>query len=180
MGPRYSAPDVLSSAVHVSLEGGLSALTFGRVAEHLGSSDRMVVYYFPTKTDLVAAVVAELGTELQQLLGVAFGDEPATPDQLVKAAWPVLSSKRGDRIFAVFFEMIGLASSGLEPYASLTTSFMHSWADWLADRVKGSRPAVRRQRALGVMARVDGLLMLRRVMGPAAAEAAARELLRDG
>ena len=176
MGYRHSADEILDEAVEVAVANGLAELTFAKVAAGLGISDRMVVYYFPTKLDLVAGVAIRLGDELQLLLAKAFGDERRTPDELLALAWPVLASRRGDRVFALFFEMIGLASAGQEPYPHMVRSLMEAWRDWLAERVVGERIDVRRRRALSVMARIDGLLMIRRTMGNEAASLAAREM----
>lgn len=176
MGYRHSAEEILDEAVEVAVANGLAELTFAKVAAGLGISDRMVVYYFPTKLDLVAGVATRLGAELQQLLAKAFGDERRTPDDLLALAWPVLASRRGDRVFALFFEMIGFASSGQEPYPTMVRGLMDAWRDWLAERVVGERIDVRRRRALSVMARIDGLLMIRRTMGKEAAVLAAREM----
>lgn len=176
MGYRHSAEEILDEAVAVAVANGLAELTFAKVAAGLGISDRMVVYYFPTKLDLVAGVASRLGAELQQLLAKAFGDERRTPDELLALAWPVLASRRGDRVFSLFFEMIGLASAGQEPYPLMVRSLMEAWRDWLAERVVGERIDVRRRRALSVMARIDGLLMIRRTLGNEAAALAARDL----
>ena len=72
--------------------------------------------------------------------------------------------------------MIGFASAGQEPYPHMVRSLMEAWRDWLAERVVGERTDVRRRRALSVMARIDGLLMIRRTMGNEAAALAAREM----
>lgn len=177
MGYRYSLDEVLAAATNTALDHGMTGLTYAQVAERLGTSDRMIVYYFPSKSELIVSVATQLGNELQVLLGEAFGDEPATTDELLAAAWPVLSNKRADRVFGLFFEMIGLASAGQAPYVELVRHLMDSWADWLSERVVGSRPEIRRRRALSVMARIDGLLMIRRVMGTRAADAAAQEVI---
>jgi len=163
---------MLEASVAVAAEFGLSGLTFAKVAERLGTSDRMVVYYFPTKADLVTATLSRMGVELQTMLAEAFGSEPRTVDELVASAWPVLATRQADRIFAVLFEAIGLASAGKEPYSTLAAALFDGWATWLAPRVLGSSAKVRRRRALGVMATIDGLLLLRRLLGPDAAQAA--------
>jgi len=176
VGYRHSSAEILDAAIEVSVENGLSSLTFARVAEALGISDRMVVYYFPTKVDLVVGVAERLGSELQDLLARAFGDERRSPEELLSFAWPVLATRRGDRVFALFFEMIGFASSGQEPYPAMVRALMEGWRDWLAERVEGDRIDLRRRGALSVMARIDGLLLMRRTMGNDAAQLAAREL----
>lgn len=176
MGYRHSASEILEAAVDVAVENGMGGLTFARVAKKLGISDRMVVYYFPTKVDLIVGVAERLGSELQELLSQAFGEGRRSPDELLALAWPVLATRRGDRVFGLFFEMIGQASARQEPYPSMVRSLMESWRDWLADRVAGDRIDVRRRRALSVMARIDGLLLIRRTMGNEAASLAARDM----
>jgi AcrR family transcriptional regulator len=154
----------------------MSALTFSKVAEELQISDRTVVYYFATKTDLVAAVIEVLGQDLVVLLDEAFGSEPKSSIELVNQAWPVLTSPSADAVFGIYFEIVGLASAGQEPYVDLARSLVNGWVDWLIPRTVGSSAAIRRRRALATVAQIDGLLLLRRVMGAEAADAAAREL----
>ncbi|MBU6317931.1 MAG: TetR family transcriptional regulator, partial [Acidobacteria bacterium] len=82
MGYRHDRDDMLRAAMRLVLADGLGALTFGRVAAEVGSSDRMVVYYFPTKADLVVGVVTAFGMQLQSTLEAAFGPEPLAADEL--------------------------------------------------------------------------------------------------
>jgi AcrR family transcriptional regulator len=175
MGPRHSRERLLEGALQVVLESGLSRLSFGRVAAHLGISDRTVVYYFPTKEQLAADVVAVLGHRLQTTLDVAV-DGPA-PDHiaLLRAAWPVLTHPDADRTFALFFEAVGLAAAGRRPYDTLVPALVDGWIDWAADHLTG--PAAERQaEARATVAVADGLLLLRRIAGPDAAASAARRL----
>ena len=60
MGYRHSEAEILQAATEVALEAGMVGLTFGAVGQRLGISDRTVVYYFPTKPDLVMAVAGAL------------------------------------------------------------------------------------------------------------------------
>ena len=176
MGYRHSAEEILREATAVAFEGGLAGITFARVAGRLGISDRMVVYYFPSKNDLVTAVVLHLGGELQGVLAGAFGAEPLDRQEVMRRAWPVLASPASDRVFALFLELIGQASAGHEPYDRLGPMLLDAWVSWLADRMVGDTPAARRRAATAVVAQVDGLLMVRRLLGPRAANGAAREM----
>ena len=80
MGYRHSADEILDAAVAITLESGLAALTFSRVGERLEISDRTVVYYFPTKLDLINAVAGALVADMVQLLEEAFGSTTAQPE----------------------------------------------------------------------------------------------------
>lgn len=164
------------AVAEVVLRDGLAKLTFQRVAEELGTSDRMVVYYFPTKEDLVMAAVTSLSARMQLLLGQAFGNEPQAPDVLLRMAWPVFKKKNADRIFQVFLELVGYSAAKMEPYRSIVRAILEEWVKWLSERVDAKSSQERRRQALGIVARVDGLLLLRHGMGTAAADDAAHAL----
>ncbi len=158
-----------------ALDGGLSQLSFGRVARRLGIPDRTVVYYFPTKDDLVREVLASMGAVFQETLASAFQKRARDHGGLVRAAWPVLARDETDAFFALFFEANGLAAAGREPYRTLVPELVEAWIAWVATFIEAS-PARRRAEAEAAVALVDGLLLLRLLVGPDAAERAARQL----
>ena len=155
------------------LESGLAALTFKRVGERLHISDRTVVYYFPTKLDLLLAVTDTLVTDMVELLEEAFGSKQLSQEDLMNRAWPVLTTVSADPIFALYFEIVGLAASGHKPYDTLAAGLVAGWVDWLEPRVLGSTKEIRRRRALATVAQIDELLLVRHVLGPASGDAAA-------
>ena len=167
---------MLAAAVGVALDTGLSALTFAKVAERLGTSDRMVVYYFATKDVLLESVVGEIAAGLFGVLGSAIGDAPRTGREILEVAWPVFATRKNDPVFRLFFELVGLASVRKEPYGTLASRILRDWAAWLEPRMSGA-PAQRRASALAVMAQVDGLLLVRLTLGPRAADDAFRSLM---
>lgn len=175
MGHKHSRDEILAGAVETAFRDGLSQLTFGRVAKHLGINDRTVVYYFPTKDDLIGEVLASLGARLQQTLAPALHGPVADHVELLRAAWPVLATDEHDDVFSLFFEASGLAVAGREPYATAISTIVGIWTEWTAEFVAGDQDH-RQGEAETAVAVLDGLLLLRLLHGPASADRAARRL----
>ena len=83
MGYKYDRASFLEEAGRLVVEEGLSRLTFGRLAARLGVPDRVVVYYFPTKSDLISETMHSLGIGLQALIEGAFGSTRRSPEDAV-------------------------------------------------------------------------------------------------
>lgn len=173
MGYRHTKEDILEGAIGTAFEDGLSRLTFGRVARRLGISDRVVVYYFPTKDDLVGEVLVQLGLRLQAALAPALSAPVVDHVEMVRTVWPVLARPEVDPVFALFFEAGGLAAAGLEPYTTLVPTLVHGWVEWAGSMMRGT-PARRRTEASAAIATLDGLLLVRQLAGPDVADRATR------
>jgi AcrR family transcriptional regulator len=173
MGHKHTKDDILRGALDTAFVDGLSQLTFGRIAKRLGISDRIVVYYFPTKADLIRDVLHAMGAELQTTLAPAFTSPAADHRELVRTAWPILAALDADPVFALFFEASGLAAVGRDPYRTLVPQLLDAWIVWASEFVGGG-PARRRAEAEAAIALLDGLLLLRQIAGPEAADRAAR------
>jgi len=175
MGYRHTKEEIREGALAVAFTDGLSQLTYGRVARHLGISDRIVVYYFPSKEDLVSEVLVSVGMRLQQALEPAFTSPAKEYLELVSAAWPIMACAEADPIFALFLEASGLAASGREPYRTLVPQLVEVWISWTAEFIHGTA-AQRRTKAEASIAVLDGLLLLRQMAGDVAADRAAKAI----
>lgn len=175
VGHKHTKEEILAGAVATAFETGLSQLSYGRVARRVGTSDRIVVYYFPSKDELVTSVLASLGAQLQQALAPAFPVAAADHLALIRTAWPMLATTQTDPVFALFFEANGLAAAGREPYRSVVRQLVESWTRWMAALIEGT-PSESRIEAETALAVIDGLLLLRQLAGPRAANRAAHRL----
>jgi AcrR family transcriptional regulator len=133
------------------------------------------VYYFPTKDDLVGEVLAALGLQLQAALAPAFAEPTEDHIGLATAAWPVLARPEVDPIFALYFEASGLAAAGRSPYDRIVPQLVEAWIEWASLFVRGT-PARRRREAEATIAVLDGLLLVRQLVGATAADRAAKAL----
>jgi AcrR family transcriptional regulator len=173
MGYQHNRDDILDAAVDVVLDTGLAGLTFGSVGRRSGIADRTVVYYFPTKTDLVSAVVSRITTQLQHVLSHALDDEVPSDSVLLQRSWTALSAPASDAAVRVYLESVGLAARGQEPYRGLAQQLVADWTEWMTGRLTGEA-ATRVDRAHAIVAALDGLLLIRAVAGHGPSDAAAR------
>jgi AcrR family transcriptional regulator len=175
MGHKHTKTEILDGAVAAAFDDGLSQLTFGRLAKRLGISDRIVVYYFQTKDDLIGEVLYAIGAQLQKTLAAAMSSPTADHLGVLRAAWPILARPEADPVFALFFEAGGLAAAGREPYRSLVPQLVEAWIAWASELITGT-PTRRRAEAGAAIAMLDGLLLLRQLAGPEVADRAARTI----
>lgn len=175
MGHKHTREEILEGALATAFDEGLSTISFGRVAKRLGISDRIVVYYFPSKDELVGELLVALGIQLQTTLAAALTQRHPDHLSLAAAAWPLLATEEVDPTFGLFFEANGLAAAGREPYRTVVPELVELWIAWCAELLEG-RPAKRRSQAAATVALLDGLLLLRQLGGAEAAQRAARAL----
>jgi AcrR family transcriptional regulator len=175
MGHRHTKEEILEGALAAALDEGLSQLTFGRLAKRLEINDRTIVYYFPTKEDLISEVLVSMGLQLQSTLAKAFTKPADNHVELLRAAWPVLGRAEYDAIFALFFEANGLAATERDPYQTIVPMLVETWIEWTTTFLQGTAKQ-RRIEAETAIALLDGMLLLRLLSGPAAAQRVARRL----
>lgn len=76
MGRGETRRNILSAAQDIVLQGGLASLTFDAVAKRLGLSKQAVIYWFPRKEDLLAAVAVPMLRDEATAAVMAMRDEP--------------------------------------------------------------------------------------------------------
>jgi len=170
VGHKHTKEEILAGAIAAALADGISQLTFGRLAKRLGISDRIIVYYFPTKNDLISEVIIAMGLQLQVALAPAFSSPAANHTEMVRLAWPLLATAEHDAVFALFFEANGLAAVGREPYDTLVPVLVAAWIDWATEFIDAPDSRAEAEAAIAI---IDGLLLMRQLAGPEASNRAA-------
>lgn len=177
MGYRHDPNEVLAAAVSVASRDGLTGLTFRAVAQHLGIPDRTVVYYFPTKPDLVAAVMAHVTSGMRDVLSAALPGHGVSLIALLDVCWAALRGPEAEMTLRLYVEALGLAATGREPYRTAVADLTTTWSAWLLEHLDVA-PGFPQDQAAAVLAALDGLLVLRVAVDADLAESALRGLRR--
>ncbi|MBU6284159.1 TetR/AcrR family transcriptional regulator [bacterium] len=152
---------VAGASAYVVAEG-LTKLSLRPLAARLGTSDRMLLYYFDSKDELVAEVLQALSADLRAVLAASIPARRVPVRTLVEAADALLARPEMRSSAALCLELLGLAARGADPYATAARSLLADWIDWAETRLSGP-PRGRRARAVGAVACIEGILVLRAV-----------------
>jgi AcrR family transcriptional regulator len=155
--PRDTArrDEVAQAATDYVLEHGLVGLSLRPLAAELGTSDRMLLYHFASKDDLVATVLRVSNdrsvAEIRAL----------PPSRDVRAAvldlWSAMTTPRLARCQRMYVEAAALGLFGREPYASVVREANEVWIGAVADHLVASgTPRDRSRRAVALL---DATLM---------------------
>ena len=155
--PRETArrDEVAQAATDYVLEHGLVGLSLRPLAAELGTSDRMLLYHFDSKDDLVAAVLRVSNdrsvSEIRAL--------PPSPDvrTAVLDLWAAVTSPRLDRCQRMYVEAAALGLFGREPYATVVREANEVWIGAVADHLVAS--GTPREKARRAVALLDAALM---------------------
>ena len=126
MGKRE---ELTERATDHALEHGLIGLSLRPLAAALGTSDRMLLYHFGTKDQLVAAVLAESNDRSV----AAIRDLPASRSvrQGVLDLWEALQAPQLLRCQRIYVEAAALGLFGREPYAASVRASNDVWMEQL-------------------------------------------------
>jgi AcrR family transcriptional regulator len=138
--------ELLAAVVADCAEHGLGNRSLRDIADHVGTSHRMLIHHFGSREELMVAVVQAVEARQADLAG-ELGGSPA--DQL-SAMWSQLSAPQLRPLERLFFESYARGANGEAPFDQLLPAAVDSW---LVD--DGGDPALRRLS----LAVVRGLLL---------------------
>lgn len=147
---------VLAVAGHLIRDGfansGIRAL-----AESAGISDRMLMYYFETKEELIASALMVMAENMSAGLDALLPRRPVAAATIVDVMAQAAAREDQEAVLRLWFEVIGLAIRGQEPYRSTVKRILARWEMWISDRLRTGQ----KDQAASVLAQIEGLLMLK-------------------
>ena len=133
------------AATDYALEHGLIGLSLRPLAAAIGTSDRLLLYHFADKDDLVATVLrVSTDRSVEEIRGLApAADVPG----FVVGFWDASTSGQLERCQRLYVEAAALGLLGQEPYASVVREANDRWTAALESRVveAGCPPAAARR-----------------------------------
>jgi len=158
------------------LEHGLIDLSLRPLAAALGTSDRMLLYHFTDKYDLVATVLRVSND--RSVKGIR--DLKPSPDvrRAVIDLWAAMSTPEQARCQRLYVEAAAMGVLGTEPFATVVAEANDVWLGTLADHLvaSGMRKSHARRAARLVEAAFMGLQLDEPLEEPAEVRRSVRDL----
>lgn len=148
-------------AAHL-LSEGLADSGIRALARAAGTSDRMLIYYFGSKEDLVresaGLIVAGLAEQLDLLLGSGRRPRARLLDELTRAC----TDPAFFPMIQLWFEVVGLAARGVSPYRQLSHDIAGVFIDWIERHLLVKQQAA----ASDLFAHLEGRMLLHVIHWP--------------
>jgi AcrR family transcriptional regulator len=153
---RSRREEIVAGTVEYLRRHGLTGFSLRPLARELGTSDRMLLYYFATREELLTAALEQVAAALMDTFAAGLPDEPAAPAEVLASALAAAAQPDVDTNLRLWLEVVALAARGDPTCAATAKRVLTGWVGWLAARLdvpEPERPAV----AAALLALVDGL-----------------------
>lgn len=143
------------------LEHGLARTSLRQLAAAADVSDRMLLYYFADKAEVLAAVMARVASELAMRLAEAIPDgAPLSPAELVRRAAAFTTRQEMRRFMRLWVEVVAAAARGEAPFPQIVAQVMAGFRHWVDTRLDLPVGADREGTAAAIIAVIDGLALV--------------------
>ena len=153
--------ELLDRLADYVLANGLSAATLRPLARAAGTSDRMLLYYFPDKDAVIAAVVGRIAERMTAVLDsrrapkpLPLGELQAQLSQIVFAddLWPYMR---------LWLELASRAAHGEAGLRRIGEAIGRGFLAWGEAQLDAPDRATRTRDAARLMISIEGMLVLR-------------------
>jgi AcrR family transcriptional regulator len=121
--------ELRAAIVRYLIKHGIADLSLRPLAKAIGSSPRVLLYYFGSKEKMVVTVLAEI----RQRQHATFDQMQApTFEQGCRTIWKQMSAPASEPLFRLFFEAYGLALRHPKLYKDFLNSTVEDWLKFVA------------------------------------------------
>jgi AcrR family transcriptional regulator len=152
--------ELIGKIADILLIEGVAQIPLRDLAKRLGTSDRMLFYYFEDKADLVHAAIVEVSSRLGAVLAASFPDDRRTPVQVLNTTAQLLASPAFSPFVNVWADISARGGRGEEPFQTIARQSVKSWLEWLDTRLAVPDAASRRSVASALLVVMEGVRLL--------------------
>ncbi len=154
---------ILDSLADHVLEHGLSASSLRALAAAAGTSDRMLLYYFRDKPEIIAATLARIAERLMAILGGDAASAPKPFEALKAELARSLFSGQFWPYMRLWLEIAALSAKGDPFFRQVGGEIGRGFLAWGAAQLDCANDEQRRREAARLLVAVEGMLLLKSI-----------------
>ena len=160
------------------LSQGLAAATLRPLAAAAGTSDRMLLYYFADKDEILYATLHRIAERMLGQLDEALpAGTPRSFGVLMAEVWPILTSPSFRPFMPFWLELAAAAARGLQPHVQVVGQIVDGMLAWLTSRLKAETKGDHSASAALFLASIEGMYLLEAIGRSDLATSAGSELV---
>ena len=145
---------------HLLLAAGMAQIPLRELAADLETSDRMLLYYFTDKADLVQSSLRVISAQLWDMLDSIIPVGPHLPEEFLSLLLDLLNSEPLQPVMNVWADITARGGRGEEPFRGIAAASVAHWLEWLEQRLAITNLDKRRDAAVAILAVVEGARQL--------------------
>jgi AcrR family transcriptional regulator len=151
--------ELLDAMADHMLVAGLAGSSLRPLARAAGTSDRMLLYYFPTKDALIAATLTHVAQRMAGMLAATVGEVQLAAPQLLPLLAEQTLHPRFRPYLALFLEVASRAARGDTLCRTVGAEVAEGFLDWIGGQLDAP-PERLRADALAILTEIEGRVVL--------------------
>jgi len=153
--------ELLDEIVAYLVKNGVAELSLRPLAKAVGSSPRVLLYYFGSKEELVAKALARLREQQRSTFSAMREARYDRPSDACRAIWKQMSAPLSEKLFTFFFETYALALRHPRRFGDFLNNAVEDWLEFVAEPLirKGQTRSEARALATIVIAGFRGFML---------------------
>lgn len=161
--PDTKRADIIQRLTAYVLAQGLSASSLRPLAKAAGTSDRMLLYYFKDKAEIITAVLEQISAQLVEMISTHTAAEPLPVDVLRRklagivfedALWPYMR---------IWLDVAARAAMGDPFYRAVGEQIGRGFLEWGKAQLQSDSEAQRDIDAARLLVSIEGMLFLKSI-----------------
>lgn len=161
--PDTRRAEIVERLTEYVLAEGLSASSLRPLAKAAGTSDRMLLYYFKDKSEIITAVLQQISARLIVLLGERAAPEPLPIDELRRQFAEILLVDELWPYMRIWLEVGSRSAMGDPFYRSVGEQIGRGFFEWGKVQLTSSSEEQRDIDAAKLLVSIEGMLFLKSI-----------------
>lgn len=149
-------------ADHVLAHGFISA-SLRPLAKAAGTSDRMLLYYFADKAEIIAAILARIAERMVAALAAHTAPKPLPLDALIRHLSAIVLRAEFWPYMCVWLELASRAGRGDPLYAPIASQIGEGFLGWGAMQLDSPDEEARARDAARLLVVIEGMVLVKAI-----------------